>query len=56
MSPECVCAVLAQNTPQIIFYSMIKWWGKTCHFVCVPLHANELLPPAQRAEFQLLMC
>jgi len=24
MSPECVCEVLAQNTPQIMFYSMLK--------------------------------
>ena len=24
MSPECVCEVLAQNTQQIIFYSMFK--------------------------------
>ncbi len=24
MSPECVCEVLAQNTQQIIFYSLLK--------------------------------
>lgn len=24
MSPECVCEVLAQNTLQIIFYSLLK--------------------------------
>jgi len=24
MSPECVCEVLAQNTPQIFLYSMLK--------------------------------
>jgi len=24
MSAECVCDVLAQNTPQIILYSMLK--------------------------------
>jgi len=24
MSPECVCEVLAQHTPQIFIYSMLK--------------------------------
>jgi len=52
MSPECVCEVLAQNIPHILFYSMLKL-AKTCCFVCVPLNANELL--AQWAELQPLM-
>ena len=60
MSPECVCEVLAQNTPQIFLYSMLKlslFEGeqKRTVFVCVPLNANELLLPAQGAELQQLV-
>jgi len=29
MSPECVCDVLAQNTPQIFLYRLLKLIG-TC--------------------------
>ena len=59
MSPECVCEVLAQNTPQIFLYSMLKlslFEGeqKRTVFVSVPLNANELLLPAQGAELQQL--
>ena len=60
MSPECVCEVLAQNTPQIFLYSMLKLSlfedeQKRTIFVSVPLNANELLLPAQRAELQQLV-
>ena len=60
MSPECVCEVLAQNTPQIYLYSMLKlslFKGeqKRTVFVSVPLYANELLLPAQGAELQQLV-
>ena len=60
MSPECVCEVLAQNTPQIFLYSMLKlslFEGeqKRTVFVSVPLNANELLLPAQRVELQQLV-
>ena len=60
MSPECVCEVLAQNTPQIFLYSMLElslFEGeqKTHRFVSVPLNANELLLPAQGAELQQLV-
>ncbi len=47
MSPECVFTVLAQNTPKIIFYSLLKllllgYEPKHTIFVFVPLNANEL--------------
>jgi len=44
---ESECEVLTQ-TPQI--------FSKTHRFVSVPLNANELLPPAQGAELQELVC
>ncbi len=46
MSPEHLCEVLAQNTQQIMFYSLLK----------LPLlgYANELLLPEKRAELQEL--
>jgi len=55
MSPECVCEVAAQNTPQIIYYSLsnlplFRCEQKHAIFVCVPLNANELLPPARLPE------
>jgi len=54
MSPECVCKVLAKNTPQIFLYSMLKWShyeGEQKHtVVSVPLNANELLLEAQRVH------
>ena len=55
MSPECVCEVSAQNTPQIIYYSLsnLPLFGceqKHAVFVCVPLNANELLLPAPFPE------
>jgi len=48
MSKECVCEVLAQNTLQIIFYSMLNLplfevEQKRAVLVWVPLNANELL-------------
>jgi hypothetical protein len=64
MSPECVyvCEVLAQNTPQITCYSMLKLpllggeQKRAVFFVCVPLNANELLLPFKKwAELQELM-
>ncbi len=50
MSPECVCKVLAQNTPQIIFHSLLKlpllgYEEKHAVFVFVPLNANEMVLP-----------
>ncbi len=55
VSPECVCEVSAQNTPQIIYYSLsnLPLFGceqKQAVFVCVPLNANELLLPAHFPE------
>jgi len=38
---KCLCEVLTQNTQQIIVFSI---------FFKVPLNANELLFPAQKAE------
>jgi len=50
VAPECVCKISAQNTPQIIHYSLLKLFLFGCEqkqvFVCVPLNANELLLPA----------
>ncbi len=47
VSPECVCEVSAQNTPQIIYYMILKmpiFWGSrnTLIFVPVSLNPNEL--------------
>ncbi len=55
MSPECVCKVLAQNTLQIIFYSLFKlpllgYEPKRAIFVFVPLNANELVLLASFSE------
>ncbi len=55
MSPECVREVLAQNTPQIIFYSLFKlpllgYEPKRAVFVFVLLNANELVLPAPFSE------
>ncbi len=60
MFPECICVVLAQNTRQIIFNSLLKlpllgYEPKRADFVFVPLNANELVLPApfqKRAELQ----
>ncbi len=41
MSPECVCKVLAQNTPHMFIYSLLKWPQIVSVFV--PLNANELV-------------
>jgi len=53
--PECVCEVSAQNTPQIIYYTLsnLPLFGceqKHAVFVCVPLNANDLLLPAPSSE------
>jgi len=53
----CECEVLAQNTPQIIFYSMLnlsffKGEQKRSVFVCVPLNANELQLPRRGRSFK----
>ncbi len=54
MFPECICVVLAQNTRQIIFNSLLKlpllgYEPKRADFVFVPLNANELgVPPPFR--------
>jgi len=55
MSPECVSEVLAQSTSEVIFFQHVKI---VTFFVCVcvPLNANELLLPAQRAELPELVC
>ncbi len=55
MFPECVCEDLAQNTPQIIFYSSFKlpllgYEPKRAVFVFVPLNANELVLLAPFSE------
>ncbi len=55
MSPESVCEVLAQNTPQIIFYSLLKlpllgYEPKLTVSVFVPLNANELVLPDPFSE------
>ncbi len=59
MSPECICEVSAQNTPQINFYSLLKlpflgYEPKRADFEYVALNANELLRPEKRAELQEL--
>uniref|UniRef100_A0A673HH52 Chromodomain-helicase-DNA-binding protein 1-like n=1 Tax=Sinocyclocheilus rhinocerous TaxID=307959 RepID=A0A673HH52_9TELE len=50
VSPECVCEVSAQNTPQIVSYhfenAYSEWKQKQAVFVRVSLNANELLLPA----------
>jgi len=61
MSPECVCEVLAQNTPQIFLYrmfnlSLFEGLAKTHCCVPGPLNAHELLLPPQWAELQELVC
>ncbi len=55
MSPESICEVLAQNTPQINLYSLLKlpllgYEPKRANFKYVALNANELLLPETRAE------
>ena len=52
MSPECICEVSAQNTPQIIYYSLSNLPLFACeqkHDVLVRVHlnVNELLLPAR---------
>ncbi len=59
MSPDCVCEVLAQNTWQIILYSLLKvpllgYDPKRAVLEYVALNANELLLPNKRAELQEL--
>ncbi len=59
MSPEHICEVLAQYTPQINFYSLLKLAVLGCElkravFECVALNASELLLPEKRAELQEL--
>ncbi len=59
MSPEHICEVLAQYTPQINFYSLLNlallgYEPKRADFECVALNASELLLPEKRAELQEL--
>ncbi len=59
MSPERIYEVLAQYTPQIDFYSLLKlsllgYEPKRTDFEYVALNANELLLPEKRAELQEL--
>ncbi len=59
MSLERICEVLAQYTPQIHFYSLLKlpllgYEPKRADFEYVALNANELLLPEKRAELQEL--
>ncbi len=49
MSIKYVCEVLAQNTPQIIYHSMLKE-QKHALFVYITLNANELLLPTTFPE------
>ncbi len=58
MSPKRICEVLAQNTPHIIFYSLLnlpllEHEPKCTDFDCC-FNANELLLPEKRAELQEL--
>ncbi len=59
MSPERICEVLAEYTPQIKFYSLLKLpvlgcEPKRAEFECVALNASELLLTEKRAELQEL--
>ncbi len=58
MSPERKCEVLAQYTPQIHFYSLLKLPLLGCEpkhaVLSVALNASELLLPEKRAELQEL--
>ncbi len=59
MSPERICEVLAQYTPQINFYSLLKlallgYEPKRAEFEYVALNASELLLSEKRAELQEL--
>ncbi len=59
MSPERICEVLAQYTPQINFYSLLKLpllgkAQKRAEFEYVALNASELLLLEKRAELQEL--
>ncbi len=59
MSPERICEVLAQNTRQINFYSLLKlqllgYEPNRAEFEYVALNANELLFPEKRAELREL--
>ncbi len=59
MSPERICEVLAQYTPQIHFYSLLKlpllgYEPKRADLEYVALNARELLLPEKRAELQEL--
>ncbi len=52
MSPERICKVLAQNTPQINLYSLLKlpllgYEPKRADFDYVALNASELLLPGE---------
>jgi len=51
VSPECICVVSAQNTPQLIYYNYLKmsFLGpvlKRAVLVCTTLNVNELHIPA----------
>ncbi len=59
MSPELICEVLAEYTPQIKFYSLLKLpvlgcETKRAEFEYVALNASELLLPEKRTELQEL--
>ncbi len=59
ISPECVCEILAQNSQQIICYSLLKltllgYEPKRSVFEYVALNASELLLLEKRAELQEL--
>ncbi len=59
MSPERICEVLAQYTPQINFYSLLKlpllgYEPKRSVFEYVALNVSELLLPEKRVELQEL--
>ncbi len=54
MSPESIWEVLAQYTPQMNLYSLLKFPLLGCEPKHVALKASELLIPEKRAELQEL--
>ncbi len=58
MSPEPICEVLAQYTPQINFYSLLKLsllgYELKHAVLSVALNARQLLLPKKRATLQEL--
>ncbi len=60
VSPECVCEISTQNTPQIINNIILKnayfeWKQKNAVFMQASLNANELLLPAPFSRIELCL-